>query len=79
MESQIRMALSHPRRTELFGYLIQHKGGTGEEALATEFGMSVPLVEYHLKVLADADLIARLEDEQAAGDTGHSYVAASSF
>lgn len=72
------MALSHPRRTEMFGYLIQRKDGTSEEQLADEFGMGLPLVEYHLKVLADADLIACLEDEQAAGDAGHSYVAASS-
>lgn len=78
MESQIRLALSHPRRTELFDYLIQHKDGTSEEALAAEFGMSVPLVEYHLTVLSNADLIARLDDGQESTAAGHSYVAASS-
>jgi len=78
MDAKIQGALSHPKRTEIFGRLIQKKAGTSEEELAEEFGMGIRLVEYHLKVLADADLIARLENEQAAGDTGHSYVAASS-
>jgi DNA-binding transcriptional ArsR family regulator len=60
----------------MFGYLIQHKDGTSEEELADEFGMGIPLVTYHLKVLRDADLIARLDDEQEPG-TGRFYIAAS--
>lgn len=76
MDAQIRMALSHPKRTEIFGRLMQQKDGTSEGELADEFGMGIPLVEYHLKVLHDADLIARL-DEQESGDAGCSYVAAS--
>jgi DNA-binding transcriptional ArsR family regulator len=78
MEAQIRLALSHPRRTEIFGHLIRAKDGTSEEELAAEFGMGIRLVEYHLSVLHSADLIARLDDGQESEDTGHSYVAASS-
>jgi len=77
MDAKIQMALSHPKRTEIFGRLTQRKDGTSEGELAAEFGMGIRLVEYHLKVLHDADLIARLDDEQGSG-TGHSYVAASS-
>ncbi len=78
MEAQIRMALSHPKRTEIFGRLMQQKDGTSEEELAGEFGMGVPLVTYHLKVLHDADLIARLDDEQEPG-AGCAYVATPTF
>jgi DNA-binding transcriptional ArsR family regulator len=74
MDAQIRMALAHPKRTEIFGRLIREKDGTSEDELADEFGMSIPLVTYHLKVLHDADLIARLDDEQEPG-TERSYIA----
>lgn len=78
MDARIQMALSHPKRTEIFGHLLREKDGTSEGELADEFGMGIRLVEYHLKVLHDADLIARLDDEQEPGSTGRSYVAASS-
>lgn len=78
MDTKVQMALSHPKRTEIFGYLIREKDGTSEEELANEFGMRIRLVEYHLSVLHDADLIARLDDEQEPGDAGRSYVAATS-
>jgi len=76
MDARIRAALSHPKRTEIFGHLIREKDGAREAELAAEFGMSVPLVTYHLKVLHGAALIAHLDDGQP--DAGHSYVAASS-
>lgn len=79
MEAQLRMALAHPKRTEIFGRLTQQKDGTSEEELAAEFGMSIPLVTYHLKVLHDVGLIARLDDAQEPGDAGRSYVATSTF
>ena len=79
MDARIQMALSHPKRTEIFGRLIGLKDGTSEEELAEEFGMGIRLVEYHLRVLHDAALIARLDDEQEPGDAGHSYVATSTF
>jgi DNA-binding transcriptional ArsR family regulator len=78
MDAKIQTALSHPKRAEIFGRLTQKKDGTREEELAEEFDMGIRLVEYHLKVLHDADLIARL-DERESGDAGHSYVAASSL
>ena len=78
MDAKTQRAMSHPRRTEIFGLLTQRKGGTSEDELAAKFGMGIRLVEYHVKVLHDADLIARL-DERGPGDAGHSYVAASSL
>ncbi len=78
MDVQVRRALSHPKRTEIFGRLTQQKDGTSEGELADEFGMGIPLVTYHLKVLHDADLIAPLDDEREPG-TGRSYVATPTF
>lgn len=78
MDAKIQMALSHPRRTEIFGHLVREKDGASEDKLAAEFGMGIRMVEYHLKVLHDADLIARLDDEQEPG-AGCSYVATSTF
>jgi DNA-binding transcriptional ArsR family regulator len=77
MDAKIQMALSHPRRTEIFGHLTQRKDGTSEDELAAHFGMGIRLVEYHLKVLHDTDLVTRLDDEQGSG-TGRFYVVASS-
>jgi DNA-binding transcriptional ArsR family regulator len=77
MDAQIRMALSHPKRPEIFSF-IRKRDGASEGELADEFDMGTPLVTYHLKVLHNAGLITRLDDEQEPGDAGHSYVAASS-
>lgn len=77
---QLKRALGHPRRVEIFIYLADRSDGkaTSEQELAEAFNMGIRLVEYHLLVLQGADLIARL-DEQEPGDAGHSYVAASSL
>lgn len=71
MDAKIQMALSHPRRTEIFGRLTQQKDGTSEDELAAEFGMSVPLVMYHLTVLQSAELVTQIEDSEQSA-----YVAA---
>ena len=78
MDSKIQMALSHPRRTEIFAHLIREKDGTSEDTLAAEFGMGIRTVGYHLKVLHDAALITRLDEEREPG-TACSYVATSAF
>lgn len=77
MDAKIQVALSHPKRTEIFGHLRKNGNGTSEAELAQEFGMGIRLVEYHLKVLHDADLIVCLDGEQGPGRAGRSYVAAS--
>jgi DNA-binding transcriptional ArsR family regulator len=78
MDAKTQAALSHPKRSEIFGF-IREKDGTSEGELADEFGMGICLVAYHLKVLHDADLIAPLGDEQEPGGVGRSYVAATSL
>lgn len=46
--------------------------GTSEEELVDVFGMSIRLVEYHLKVLYDADLVASVaENEPSATERGY--------
>jgi len=73
LDPRLERALAHRPRLEIFGYLMQERGGrgTGERELAGALGLSIRLVEYHLKVLHDAGLIAHAEDERA-----RSYVAA---
>jgi DNA-binding transcriptional ArsR family regulator len=77
MELWIQRALSHPRRRGVLGYLLQkgEHSGTSEDELATAFGMGIRIVEYHLKVLRDAHLIAHVDDERKAGHAQRSYVA----
>lgn len=77
MDTQVRRALSHPKRTEILGYLVRKRDGAGatEVELAIAFGMGRRVVEYHMKVLGGADLIARFDGKQTP-DVDHSYVAA---
>lgn len=68
-EVQRKRALLHLPRLELFTFLLGRGGGktTGKQELADVFGMSIRLVEYHLLVLEDVDLIANIADELGAG------------
>jgi DNA-binding transcriptional ArsR family regulator len=66
MDVQIKRALAHPRRLEIFGYLVQKMGagerGASEFELAVALGMAGAKVKYHLTVLRDADLISHTDD-----------------
>jgi DNA-binding transcriptional ArsR family regulator len=63
MDVQTQMALAHPRRRAILGYLMQKKGeGTGESELADFLGLTIAKVGYHLTVLRDADLILHADD-----------------
>lgn len=75
MDAKIQIVLSHSRRAEIFDR-IRKKDGTSEDELAAELGMGIRAVEYHLKVLHDAALIAPVDGEQGPG-VGGSYVATS--
>lgn len=74
----LKRALEHPRRVEIFLFLADRSDGraTSEQELVEAFGMGIRLVEYHLKVLQDADLIANVADRQAVGPVAPCYVAA---
>jgi DNA-binding transcriptional ArsR family regulator len=78
MDPRLKRALAHRLRLEILGYLMKRRGGTGtgERELGDAFGMNIRLVEYHLKVLHDADLIAHVDDGQEQGTPERSYVAA---
>lgn len=77
----LRHALGHRPRLELLVFLMERGEGqpTSEQELAEAFGMGIPLVEYHLKVLEHADLIANVADEQAAGTDTPRYVASATL
>jgi predicted ArsR family transcriptional regulator len=76
MDAQAQRALAHPKRTEILGYLVQKREGTGtdENELADSLGLTTTKVKYHLTVLHDADLISHANDR----DTGPTerYIAA---
>lgn len=56
-------ALSHPKRLEILGYLMEKKeAGTDEEELVEALGLPSLRVGYHLSVLQGADLIAHADD-----------------
>jgi len=75
-----RRALEHRGRVELLIFLADRSDGkaTSEQELAEASGMSIRLVEYHLKVLLDAELVANVADnEQTTGPATSGYVASS--
>ena len=72
-EPVLKRALSHPKRLEILGSLMQKKLGTDEEELVEALGLVASTVRYHLTVLHDADLIVQLDDGEA-----RSYVVAAS-
>jgi DNA-binding transcriptional ArsR family regulator len=73
----LKRALEHRGRLELFIFLADRSDGkaTSEQELSEAFGMGIRLVEYHLKVLEDAKLIASVADERGSEPT-RSFVAA---
>jgi hypothetical protein len=74
----LQRALGHRPRLELLAFLVERSDGqpTNEQELAEAFSMGIRLVEYHLKVLQHADLIANIADGQAAGS---GYVASATL
>jgi DNA-binding transcriptional ArsR family regulator len=62
----LMLALSHPTRLEILGYLLRERGrlaGIAEGELAGALRLSEARVKYHLAVLGDAGLIAQLEED----------------
>lgn len=74
LDTPRKRALEHLPRLEVFLFLMSRSDGRGtsEEELVDVFGMSIRLVEYHLKVLYDADLVASVaENEPSATERGY--------
>jgi DNA-binding transcriptional ArsR family regulator len=76
IDPRLRGAVLHPRRIEILSYLLRKRDGTRELELGKALGLPFPQVEYHLKVLREADLIAQLEARQGREKAGRSFVAA---
>jgi DNA-binding transcriptional ArsR family regulator len=74
---QLKRALGHPRRLEIFIFLMDRpdEEGTSERELADVFDMGTRLVEYHLRVLQDVDLVANVAKERRLRTTKPSYIA----
>jgi len=73
----LERALSHPKRLEMLGYLMQKKGtGTDEAELVEALDLSALRVKYHLAILQSADLIAHVDDLEQG--TASRYIAAAS-
>lgn len=70
-------ALEHLPRLELFIFLMERPngGGTSERELAAVFAMSIRLIEYHLNVLMDADLVTKVASVRNHGSVTSAYVA----
>lgn len=77
---QLKRALEHPRRVEIFLFLADRSDGraTSELELVEAFSMGIRLVEYHLKVLEDVKLVASVPDKQAPEPT-RGFVAAAAL
>lgn len=79
MDERRKLALSHPRRAEILGFLAERTAGegVGERELADAFAMSSRQVDYHLKVLQDANLVASLGSADRTDARQATYVATS--
>lgn len=77
----LQRALGHRPRLELLVFLMERSDGkpTSEQELAEASDMGLPLVEYHLKVLEHADLIANVGDERASEADRPGYVASATL
>jgi DNA-binding transcriptional ArsR family regulator len=75
----LERALSHPKRVEILDYLTRKEDGRGARRteLARILGLSAANVKYHLRVLDDAGLIARVES-RGQGRAEHPYKAPAS-
>lgn len=75
----LERALSHPKRVEILDYLTRKGDGarTRRTELARLLGLSDAKVKYHLRVLDDAGLIARVEG-RGQGRAHRSYKAPAS-
>lgn len=62
-EPQVKQALSHPERFEMFDRIVQGEAGVGERELAEALGLTRAKVKYHLLVLSKADLIAEADKD----------------
>lgn len=76
IDPRLKSALLHPKRIELLGHLMRKPSGMSERELCHKLGLPFPRVEYHLKVLHDADLIAQVEGQSKQRKAGRSFVAA---
>jgi DNA-binding transcriptional ArsR family regulator len=74
---RLKRALGHHRRFEIFIFLMDRpdEEGTSERELADVLDMGDRLVEYHLKVLQDVDLVADVTEERGLGTAEPSYIA----
>jgi DNA-binding transcriptional ArsR family regulator len=73
-DTTLKRAIRHPKRLELLGYLAGNKTGMERVELAEVLGSTLPLVNYHLRVLQGADLVTHVEDSESG--TTHRYVVA---
>ncbi len=67
MDTQLRQALSHPRRRAVLGSSMQaNDRGVSERELAETLSLVATTVKYHVCVLRSADLIVRIAERDAS-------------
>ena len=81
MNDHLKRALSHPKRVAILSLLTQgsDRKGASKEEMAEVLDAGFSLVEYHLKVLHDAELVANVDGASEKGASQARYVATSSF
>lgn len=75
-DTVVKQAISHPKRLEMLGYLAGKKTGIDQVELAEALNLNPPLVNYHLRVLQSADLVAPVEDSEPGAIDRYAVVAA---
>jgi predicted transcriptional regulator len=75
MDPVLKGALSHARRIEILGHLMHQANTASTKKVARALNISLHQAAYHLTVLHNADLIARVKTAQELGRVEYSYAA----
>src|ERR1700712_3398689 len=71
LDSNIVKAMSHPLRLKILARL--NEGVASPNEMAKEFGESLPLVSYHVRILRELDCIELVRTTPRRGAIEHHY------
>jgi DNA-binding transcriptional ArsR family regulator len=66
-------ALSHPTRRQLLKFFLGNEAALSPRELAELTGERLPMISYHVRVLADKNAIELAEEEPVRGSVAHFY------
>lgn len=72
-DEKLLVALAHPLRRRLLRFIASQAGDVTPTACANEFGSPLPMVSYHVRVLADCGALTLITTKPVRGSLQHFY------